>query len=111
MEEKYGLITGVECKFVKTDPELIDIINTRTGIDKMRIRRMVRYNIFTVNQFSSLTGLAVSTIRNLIRPCVNDKVSGGWDTKLDYCHPYQSEKEQGPLFILRNVKAEKYLKA
>ena len=111
MEEKYGLITEIECRLVKADSDLIDIIHARTGIGKDDIKAMTRYNMFVVNQFISLTGLAESTIRNNFRPSVMDKDTGKWDTKLDFCFPFRTDKDQGPLFIVRNKKSEKYLMA
>ena len=110
MEDKFGLITGIECKYVKTDSEIIDAIAKRTGIDPLRVKSMMRYNIFSVLQYSELSGLAVSSILNKTRPSIVDKRTGAWGTELDYCFPFQDCNDNGPKFILRNEKAEKYLK-
>jgi hypothetical protein len=110
MEEKFGLILGFECRFVKSDPEIIEKISKRSGLDKTLIKSEMRYNIVIIEQFMDLSGLANSTIRNLIRPCVKNKETGAWDTKLDFCFPFRSSKKQGPLFIILNEKAECYLK-
>ena len=108
MEKKtFGLIEGVECKFVKTDPAVIDALAANTGIPKETIRAMMRYNIFTVSQITELTGLADSTIRNYIRPLF---VDGELTTNLDFCYPFLNCNGRGPMFILRNEKSEKYLK-
>jgi hypothetical protein len=107
MEEKVGLIKGVECKFVKTDIEIIDSLVARTGMGAEMIRVMMRYNMFTINQFSDLTGLSVSHILNKTRPSVIDGVVG---TELDFCFPFQDQGNPGPKFIVRNDKSEKYIK-
>ncbi|MDX9913921.1 MAG: hypothetical protein RBS77_05060 [Candidatus Moranbacteria bacterium] len=110
MEEKFGLITGIECKYVKTDPELIESIATRTGITPQRVKSMMRYNIFTIGQFAELSDLAVSSILNKTRPSVVDKETGALGTELDYTYPFKSAKMDGPKFIIRNEKSEKYLR-
>jgi hypothetical protein len=110
MEEKFGLITGIECRYVKTDPEIIEAIAKKIGKEPAQVKPMLRYNIFTVSQYACLSGLAVSTILNKTRPSIVDKSTGAWGTELDYCFPFQDCNDNGPKFILRNVKAEKYLK-
>jgi hypothetical protein len=108
MEEKFGLIKGIECGFVKADPELTEQIANKRGIDPDKVKEMLRYNIFTVGQFSELTGLTVSTVHNKIRPVLkNDQYS----TDLNFCHPFAGIKEKGPRFIVRDEKAENFLKA
>ena len=108
MEEKLGLLKGVECKFVKTDPELIQALVVRTGMNEDAVKAMMRYSMFTVNQFSDLTGLSVSHILNKTRPSV---INGSVGVELDYCYPFRDKDNDGPKFIVRNAKAEKYLKA
>jgi hypothetical protein len=107
MEEKYGLIKGIECKLVKSNPELIEAMSKRTGIDEERMRAMLRYNVFTVSQFAQLTQLAVSSITNKTRPLMID---GKYDTELNYCYLFQDRSSDGPKFIIRDEKSEKYLK-
>ena len=107
MEEKYGLISEVECKFVKTDTTLIESLSETTGIPIELVRKAMRYNIFTVNQFSQLTGKAISTITNMTRPIYRD---GKLVTDLDYCFPFPDKDNEGPKFIFRNEKSEKYIK-
>jgi hypothetical protein len=109
MEEQYGLIKGIECKFAKTEPALIDAISRKTEIGIERVKTMMRYNVFTVSQFADLTGLAISTITNKTRPSIN-KATGGLGTELDYCFPYPDKHNPGPKFIIRNEKAEEILK-
>lgn len=106
-ELKFGLLKGIECKFVKTDPEVVSAIAQKLDIEPERVKSMLRYNIFTINQFMALTGLADSTIRNKIRPTI---INGELNTELDYCYPFQTPTNYGPLFIIRNEKSEKYLR-
>jgi len=110
MEEKFGLISGIECKYVKTDPELIDAISQRTGIEPHKVKVMMRYNIFTIAQFAELSQLAISSILNKTRPSIVDKETGGLGTELDFTYPFQTSKTEGPKFILRNEKSERYFK-
>ena len=104
---KFGLIQGIECKFVKTDPAVIDAISGNTGLPKETVRGMLRYNVFTIGQFKDLTQMPDSTIRNKLRPAIID---GQLNTELDYCYPFQNKEGAGPTFILRNSKSEKYLR-
>lgn len=108
MEEKIGLIKDIECQFVKTDPAIIDIIVARTGIDANTVRKMMRYNIFTIRQFATLKGVSISHILNKTSPSV---INGTIGTDLDFCYPFGSPEEEGPKFIYRNEKSEQYLKA
>jgi hypothetical protein len=106
MEEKFGLIKGIECKTVKTDQALIDALSKKTGIDSDKMYWMLRYNMFTVNQFSQLSGLTVSVIHNKIRPVLEGET---YITELDFCYPHQDKENEGPKFIVRNAKSEKLL--
>ena len=108
MEERIGLINGVECKFAKTDPSLIESLSERTGLSIDMVRAMMRYNIFTMNQYSQLTGRAISTITNMARPNYKE---GVLVTELDFCFPFPDKDNEGPKFVIRNSKSEKYLKA
>lgn len=110
MEEKFGLIQGIECRFIKTDPEIIEVIAKRISTDQAKVKSMMRYNVFTIGQYSCLSGLAVSTILNKTRPSIMDRATGGLGTELDFCFPFQDCNDNGPKFILRNEKSEKYLK-
>ena len=108
MEERIGLINGVECKFVKTDIALIESLSERTGMSIDMVKTVMRYNVFTMNQFSQLTGKAISTITNMTRP--NYK-GGILVAELDFCFPFPDKDNEGPKFVVRNSKSEKYLKA
>lgn len=105
-DNNYGLLQGVECRYVKTDPEIIESIAKKREIEPVRVKSMMRYNIFTIKQFSDLTGLAISSIVNKTRPISRN---GEWSTDLDFCYPFQDKKDTGPKFIIRNTKSEKYL--
>lgn len=108
MEETFGLISDVECKFAKTEPDIIDALSNKTGKTPEMIRKIMRYNMFTVNQFSKLSGLTVSVIHNKIRPVLTD---GKYGTELDFCYPFGDGDNEGPKFIIRNEKSEKILKS
>ncbi len=110
MDEKFGVISGIECRYVKTDPEIIEAISKRTGIETDRVKKMMRYNIFTVAQFAELAGLAVSSVLNKTRPSIIEKTAGTLGTELDFTYPFQTKDSEGPKFILRNEKSEKYLR-
>jgi len=108
MEEiSFGLLKGIECRFVKTDPEIVEFISNKRGIGQERVREMLRYNIFTFNQFSRLTQMTIGMITNKTRPSV---INGGYNTELDYCFPFQDDERKGPKFIVRNEKSEKYIR-
>jgi hypothetical protein len=109
MEKQSGLIKGFECKYAKTDPVLIEAIAKRTEMPIERVKTMIRYNVFTVTQFADITGLAVSTITNKFRPLIN-KTTGNFETELDHCFPYPRKTDEGPKFVVRNEKAEAYIK-
>ena len=107
--ERLGLVK-LQVKLVRKDEELISIIMQKRGLTEEKkdsIAEMLRYNILTVEQFADLTGLAVSSITNKTRPSYKDDVL---ITELDYCYPYSSLKKDGPKFVVRNEKAERYLK-
>lgn len=106
MEDKIGLIQGVECKFVKTDTALIELIAEQRELPLDFVRGVMRYNIFTVNQFSQLAGKAISSITNMTRPIYRD---GKLVVDLDYCFPFADKEGTGPKFIYRNQKSERLL--
>ena len=108
MEDKVGLLRGYECKFSKTNDDLILQLADKTTLNKEIVREMMRYNVFTINQFSFLARLSVSHVLNKTRPSVID---GAISTELDYCYPFSDPDGTGPKFIVRNSKSEKYLKA
>jgi hypothetical protein len=108
MEEKCGLIKGFECKFAKTESELIDMLSLKTGFSVDEIKSMMRYNMFTIGQFSKLTKLNISTIHNKTRQVLEN---GVYNTELDFTYPFSEPGNMGPKFIIRNAKSEAVLKA
>ncbi len=109
MEEKIIGLLETTVNLVKRDPEMeARLIRERTiPEDKAdKVRSMLRYNHWTVQQFSDISGLAVSTITNLTRPIYKD---GKLVTSLDFAYPFADLEGDGPKFIVRNEKSEKYL--
>jgi hypothetical protein len=110
MEEKFGLITGVECGLVKTEKETIESIANMRALDPQYVKTVMRYNIFTINQFADLAGLSVSGVLNKTRQPVRNKENTEWVADLNYCYPFSDKENEGPKFIVRNEKSDKYLK-
>ena len=107
MEGEFGLIKNLNCLLCKTSPDLISLISERTGLSTESVKSMMRYNIFTISQFAELTGLTISTIYNKIKPVLEN---GFYKTDLDFCFPFSTSVNEGPKFIVRNEKSEKFLK-
>lgn len=106
MEETTGLISA-EVIFVKTEPELIKSICKRIRKDEAYIKKLMRYNMWTVKQFAELSQKDISTIANLCRP-MNEK--GTLVYRLNYCYPFPDAEGVGPKFVYRNEKSEAYLR-
>ena len=118
-EERKGVLTVIVA-LVKTDPNLIKKLHARinfeTGhgdrkeeyITEAEVKNLMRYNIWTVEQFKDVSGLAVSTITNLTRPFFTK--GNEVDVKIDICYPFSDSDGKGPKFIVRNSKSEKYIK-
>lgn len=108
MSEKVGLVK-VAIRLVKKNDELVEAIMRERDLpeaDRELIVDMLRLNIWTVNQFSNLTGFKQGTIANKCRPIYRD---GKLDTELDYCYPFEDIEGLGPKFIVRNEKSEAML--
>lgn len=103
-----GLVDEVECKFAKTDSAVLEKIAAERSIELERVKRMMRYNMFTVQQFADLTGMALHSIHGLARP----GFSGGKvvEPKINFCYPFPDQTGTGPKFIYRDEKSEVYLK-
>jgi hypothetical protein len=122
MKEQRKGILNVEVAFVKTDPlllkKLYERINFEAGYEEteekwmteVEVRNLMRYNVWTVEQFGNVSGLSVSTITNLTRPFFIGENSDAVDVKLDICFPFSDAEGKGPKFIVRNQKSEKYIK-
>ena len=107
-DEILGLITGVECKFVKTDPLLIEELAKEKNLSEGMVKIWMRYNIFTVKQFSDLSGLTVGAVTNLTRPSLNGTQVVA--PKINFCYPFPDHDGNGPKYIFRNEASEKYFK-
>jgi len=108
MDNKIGLIDQ-EVRLIKRDDELTRRILSERSIEvekEERVREMLRYNLWTITQFSDITGLAISTIANKCRPVYKN---GVLMTDLDFCYPFADIQGTGPKFIVRNEKSERYL--
>jgi len=108
MNEKIGLVNE-EVRLVKKDDELIDRVWVARDIvdeDKVSIKDMLRYNMWTIKQFGDITGLNKSTILNKTRPIYRN---GDLNTELDFCYPFSDLEGLGPKFIFRNKKSEMLL--
>lgn len=97
----------VESKFAKTDQETISRIAVKLSIDEAVVRDMMRYNVFTVNQFAQLSGMSVASV--LIKTS-DTVIDGVICSELNFCYPYKDLKGNGPKFIVRDDKTVKYLK-
>ena len=102
-----GLTEGIQCQFTKTDQALIDKIASDRKIAPDKAKRMLRYNIFTVLQFTDLTGLTISGVAHLMRPSFkNGKLVA---PAINHCYPFADKNGSGPKFVVRDEKSEKYL--
>jgi|GEM_PF-1681638 hypothetical protein len=116
MEEECKAL-NIEVVFVKTDPELIKKLFARLKeetkdckcpyTEESQVRLLMRYNVWTIDQFCDISGLKVSTINNMVRPTFTANRFG---LKLDFCYPHPSSDGTGPKFIVRNDKSERYVK-
>jgi hypothetical protein len=113
MEEEYGIL-NIEVAYCKTDPDVIKKLFKRLHeekpdaySDEKKVRTLMRYNVWTIDQFKDVSGLSVSTITNLARPNFIQNKTG---TKLDTCFPFPDSDGRGPKFVVRNAKSEAYIK-
>lgn len=106
MIDKTITAQGVEIRLVRTDQALIESIALKRGLPVPAVKEMLRYNVFTINQFRSLTGSSISTITSRTRPSVRH---GKICFDLDVVYPFQDSEGVGPKFILRNEKSEAFL--
>jgi hypothetical protein len=117
MEEPVEIIP-VTVALIKTDPEILEKLFARLSkdscngcqnpyTDEKQVKQLMRYNIWTVDQFADVSGFSVSTITNMARPgFIGNKIG----CKLDACFPFPDSDGRGPKFILRNQKSEQYIK-
>ena len=67
-----------------------------------RVAKMLRKNMWTLQQFRDLTGLKEGSITNKTRPTFKE---GEVVTDLDFCYPFEDLKGTGPKMIVRNEKS------
>ena len=111
-----------EVKLVAKDPELhktiLEVRNRQLLakdpnaklLDEALVDKMMRHNVFTMNQFVDLTGFSFTGINNKTRYSVRG-LNKEIYTDLDYCHPYPDKDGDGPKFIVRNEKSIAFLKS
>lgn len=92
---------------VENDPLFIDAIKDKLGISREFAFDLLRYNVFTIGRFALLSGLSVTTVCQKSSPSL---INGSIDVELDFCYPFSDSENEGPKFIVRNEKSEKYLK-
>lgn len=110
MSEKIGLIKTT-IRLVKKDEELVGRILAAKAMgeedgDQETVVDLLRYNMWTIQQFVDVTGLSQSTISNKCRPQYK---GGEIVTELDFCYPFADMVGLGPKFIVRNEKSEALL--
>jgi hypothetical protein len=108
MSEKHGLIKTT-IRLIKKDEELMDRIILDRDIVEAKVETLLdilRHNVWTIQQFADITGLAQSTIANKCRPQYKNGEIG---TELDHCYPFADLEGLGPKFIVRNEKSEALL--
>lgn len=103
----------METKLKQQDPneELIQKILKSRGWGKEKydyVKGCISYNMVTQQQFSDLTGDPIFTVNDRTKLKLN-KGTGEYYTYLDACTPFKSLTKKGPIFILLNDKAMKYL--
>lgn len=95
-----------EIQFVKTDPELVKKIVEKTGFDEILVKQMMRYNMWTQQQYCDITGVAESTIKSMTTPKV---INGELKVKLNICYPFPRHDGKGQKFIFRDELSMIYL--
>jgi hypothetical protein len=106
-----GLIEE-ELRLVKKNDILAEAIIKNRGWERDAEKRdyvysCLRYNMFTMLQFSEMTGIALDTLHNhYLKPKL---VKLKMESRLDICYPHRALESLGPKFIFRNEKSEKLL--
>ena len=107
--ENINGIPDVTISLVKMDKDLNEKISQKTGIPLEIVQTMMRYNVWTINQYSDIAGRSVATITNLtLRPILN-RETGRISMALDYCYPQPNFGGKGGKCIFRNEKSMTYL--
>ena len=85
----------IKIEEIYTTPELIKKIADHTDLSQLKVSRLMRYNVFTVAQFVTITELTKDNI--------NSKLARGVLTKCCPLPRYDGLKES--VFILRDDRA------
>ena len=119
MEENNGLV-NIEVALVKTDATLIAKLLKRLKEDtkhnkipyknEAQVKMLMRYNVWSIDQFCDVSGLKVSSVNNLARPTFSFTENKLVSSKLNYCYPHPDSGGKGPKFIVRNEQSEAYIK-
>ena len=106
MTEVLGEISNVEIRLIKNDQELNEKIARKIGKSPEYVKSRMRYNVWTMKQFTELTGKHISTITNMtIRPMLDN---GKPIMPLNFCYPFP-DVTKGPKFIYRDERSMDYL--
>jgi hypothetical protein len=98
---------NIKCNLKKTNKELIIKIAKKRNMSFEKVKEIMTYNMFTIQQFSDITGRSVYVIHSLLRPSIiNGQVV---EPRLTCCYPFTDKKGKGPKFIVRDEKAENYI--
>ena len=101
-----GEVLNIEIRLIKNDPELNKAVATKIGKSPDYVKTRMRYNVWTMKQFSELTGKHISTITNMtIRPIMQN---GKAIMPLNFCYPFP-DVTKGPKFIYRDERSMNYL--
>ncbi len=112
------ILPNITVLMVKTDPEILKKLFARLKareckdcenpyVDEAQVKTLMRYNVWTIDQFCDVSGFSVSTIHNMTRPGF---VGNKMEAKLDVCFPFPDSGGRGPKCIIRNEKSERYIK-
>lgn len=105
--------SDVTIKTVQNDQEMIkNILKNRPEIRPEYLIKMMKYNFFTTNQLSAITGQSPNKIATLANPSYKPKEQKV-DCELTRCHPFPemkgSDEELGRVYIYRDEKCEKFI--
>lgn len=100
-----GLV-NIKPLLCKTDPKLIEEIASKRGMLLGTVIKMMSNNRWTILQYSELVNKTTQYIHFLLKPEVTDY---GIKTKLNHCFPYPTANNNGPKFVVRDEKSEKFL--
>lgn len=99
-ESKKDIIKGVSIKEEYTDTELIEkILKHNHALSRRKLSEILKYNVLTVQQLSSITCKSVDAI--------SMKIKLG---KLSVCYPYPNYTDtRDIMFVFRNEKLAIYV--